>query len=90
MLRGCSIVKVSRAKVITIEPSADALSVEEADKLFSMAFVQVCVEGGSEAAGVCGLAHFGLNFNPQTLSTVHGKTLAHSHALSAHTHKKPI
>jgi hypothetical protein len=42
MLRGCSIVKVSRAKVITIEPSADALSVEEADKLFSMAFARVC------------------------------------------------
>jgi hypothetical protein len=30
-----SIVKVSRAKVITIEPSADALNVEEVVRLFS-------------------------------------------------------
>jgi hypothetical protein len=36
-----SIVKPS-AKVITIEPLADALSMEEAVKLFSMAFEQVC------------------------------------------------
>ena len=41
-LRACSIVKVSRAKVITIEPSADALSVEEVVRLFSAAFEQTC------------------------------------------------
>jgi hypothetical protein len=33
---------VPSAKVITIEPSADALSVEEVMGLFSMAFEQVC------------------------------------------------
>jgi hypothetical protein len=40
--RACSIVKVSLAKVITIEPSADALSVEEVVRLFSGAFGQTC------------------------------------------------
>jgi hypothetical protein len=36
-----SIVKLG-VKVITIEPSADALSVEQVYKLFSMAFARVC------------------------------------------------
>jgi hypothetical protein len=43
MLCGCSkIIVKPGVKVITIEPSADALSVEEVVKLFSMAFEQVC------------------------------------------------
>jgi hypothetical protein len=43
MLWGCSkIIVKPGVKVITIEPSADALSVEEVDKLFSMAIEQVC------------------------------------------------
>jgi hypothetical protein len=64
MLCGCrKIIVKPGGKVITIEPSSDALSVEWVVRLFSAAFVQVCVEGGSEAAGVCGLAHFGLKFN---------------------------
>jgi hypothetical protein len=41
-----SIVKVSRAKVITIELSVDALSVEEVVKLFFTVFEEVCAEGG--------------------------------------------
>jgi len=43
MLCGCSKIIVKPVvKVITIEPSADALSMEEVVKLFSMAFEQVC------------------------------------------------
>jgi hypothetical protein len=43
MLCGCSkIIVKPGVKVITIEPSADALSVEEVVKLFSTAFEQIC------------------------------------------------
>jgi hypothetical protein len=43
MVCGCSkIIVKPGVKVITIEPSADALSMAEVDKLFSMAFEQVC------------------------------------------------
>ena len=43
MLLACSISIVKPSvKVITIEPSADALSVEEVVKLFSTAFEQIC------------------------------------------------
>jgi hypothetical protein len=43
MLCGCrKIIVKSGVKVITIEPSADASSVEQVYKLFSIAFAQVC------------------------------------------------
>jgi hypothetical protein len=51
-----SIVKPS-AKVITIEPSADALSVEEAVKLFSRAFEQTCAFKVVDKLVVNSLAH---------------------------------
>jgi hypothetical protein len=37
-----SIVKVSRAKVITIEPAQNALTMEKVVKLFTTAFEQIC------------------------------------------------
>ena len=58
MLCGCrKIIVKPGVKVITIEQSADALSVEEVHKVFSMAFERVCalkeVQRPQALAGWC-------------------------------------
>jgi len=56
--RACSFSIVKpRVKVITIEPSADASSVKEAVRLFSMAFAQVCALTVVDKLVVSSLTH---------------------------------
>jgi hypothetical protein len=52
-----SIVKVSRAKVITIEPAQNALTMEQVVKLFTTAFEQICALEAVNRFVVSSLTH---------------------------------